>query len=64
MSWSKVRVELDEMVNLHFETPEYRRLFSVKLTPPGSRSSSFITRITSKVGVIVGRLHRIKLPLT
>ena len=34
MSWSKVRVELDEMVNLHFETPEYRRLFSVKLTSP------------------------------
>ena len=30
---SKVRVELNEMVNLHFETPEYRRLFSVQLTP-------------------------------
>lgn len=31
--WSKVRVEIDEMVNRQFETPEYRRLFGVKLTP-------------------------------
>lgn len=32
-SWSKVRPELDEMVNQHFDTAEYRRLFGLKLTP-------------------------------
>jgi hypothetical protein len=31
--WPKVREELDTMVNRHFETPEYRQLFGVKLTP-------------------------------
>ncbi|HEY7165737.1 MAG TPA: hypothetical protein VIB79_14320 [Candidatus Binatia bacterium] len=31
--WLKVREELDSMVNRHFETPEYRQFFSVKLTP-------------------------------
>ena len=31
--WSKVRVEIDEMVKRQFETPEYRKLFGVKLTP-------------------------------
>lgn len=35
--WSKVRVELNELVNRHFETAEYRRLFSVKLTPARER---------------------------
>jgi hypothetical protein len=30
--WPKTRQELDEMVNRHFETPEYRQFFSVKLT--------------------------------
>ena len=31
--WPKTREQLDEMVNRHFETPEYRQLFAVKLTP-------------------------------
>jgi len=35
--WSKVRAELNEIVNRHFETVEYRRLFSVKLTPARDR---------------------------
>src|SRR5215471_20956736 len=30
--WSKVREELNAIVNRHFETPEYRQFFSVKLT--------------------------------
>ncbi len=30
--WPKVREELDAIVNRHFETPEYRQFFSVKLT--------------------------------
>ena len=31
--WSKTREELNAIVNRHFETPEYRQFFSVKLTP-------------------------------
>ena len=31
--WPKSREELNAMVNRHFETPEYRQLFAVKLTP-------------------------------
>ena len=31
--WPKTREQLNEMVNRHFETPEYRQLFAVKLTP-------------------------------
>ncbi len=31
--WPKVREELNVMVNRHFDTPEYKQLFSVKLTP-------------------------------
>jgi hypothetical protein len=31
--WPKTRQELDDMVNRHFETPEYQQFFSVKLTP-------------------------------
>ena len=31
--WPKVREELNATVNRHFETPEYRQFFSVKLTP-------------------------------
>ena len=31
--WPKVRDELNSIVNRHFETPEYRQFFSVKLTP-------------------------------
>ena len=31
--WSKTRKELDDLVNVHFDTPEYREFFSVKLTP-------------------------------
>ena len=31
--WPKVREELNTIVNRHFETPEYRQLFAVKLTP-------------------------------
>ena len=31
--WPKVREELNIIVNKHFETPEYKQLFSVKLTP-------------------------------
>ena len=30
--WPKVREELNTIVNRHFETPEYRQLFAVKLT--------------------------------
>ena len=35
--WSKVRAEIDDIANRHFETPEYRRLFSVRLTPARER---------------------------
>lgn len=35
--WSRVRGELDEMVNRLFESPEYRRLFGVILTPARQR---------------------------
>ena len=31
--WYKLRLELDEMVNRWYETPEIRRLLSVRLTP-------------------------------
>ena len=31
--WPKVREELNVIVNRHFETPEYKQLFSVRLTP-------------------------------
>ena len=31
--WSKTRKELDVLVNDHFDTPEYKEFFSVKLTP-------------------------------
>jgi len=31
--WPKVRTQLNEMVNEQFETPEFRLLFSVPLTP-------------------------------
>ena len=31
--WPKTREELNTIVNRHFETPEYRQFFSVKLTP-------------------------------
>ncbi|MGH7793461.1 MAG: hypothetical protein ACREQ2_00945 [Candidatus Binatia bacterium] len=31
--WPQIRETLNEMVNCHFETPEYKQLFSVKLTP-------------------------------
>jgi hypothetical protein len=35
--WPKVRAEIDQIVNRHFDTPEYRRLFSVRLTPARQR---------------------------
>lgn len=31
--WSKTRKELDVLVNEHFDTPEYKEFFAVKLTP-------------------------------
>jgi len=31
--WSKARTQVDEMVNRHFESAEYRRIFGVRLTP-------------------------------
>jgi hypothetical protein len=31
--WPKTREEINAIVNRHFETPEYRQFFSVKLTP-------------------------------
>lgn len=31
--WPKTRETLNEMVNRHFDTPEYHQLFAVKLTP-------------------------------
>ncbi|HXG51150.1 MAG TPA: hypothetical protein VNN77_07090 [candidate division Zixibacteria bacterium] len=31
--WSETRKELDAFVNRHFDTPEYRQFFGVKLTP-------------------------------
>jgi len=31
--WSKVRLELNELVNRQFETDEFPRPFSVPLTP-------------------------------
>jgi hypothetical protein len=31
--WRDARGEIDEMLNHHFDTPEYKRLFGVKLTP-------------------------------
>ena len=35
--WPEARARIDEMVNRQFETPEYRRLFSVRLTPARQR---------------------------
>lgn len=31
--WQKARAEIDETLNHHFDTPEYKRLFGVKITP-------------------------------
>ena len=31
--WPKTREEIDAIVNCHFDTPEYKQFFSVKLTP-------------------------------
>ena len=31
--WPKVREEMNAIVNHHFDTPEYKQFFSVKLTP-------------------------------
>lgn len=31
--WSKARTQVDELVNRHFESAEYRRIFGVRLTP-------------------------------
>lgn len=31
--WSKARMQVDEIVNRHFESTEYRRIFGVRLTP-------------------------------
>ena len=31
--WQKVRPEINELCNLQFETPEYKRFFAVPLTP-------------------------------
>jgi hypothetical protein len=31
--WAKIRPTIDEMVNRQFETPEFTKLFAVKLTP-------------------------------
>jgi hypothetical protein len=31
--WINVRGQIDQMLRQHFDTPEYRRLFGVKLTP-------------------------------
>ncbi|MGH7773657.1 MAG: hypothetical protein ACREQA_15640 [Candidatus Binatia bacterium] len=32
-NWPEVRAEINEMVNQQFETPEFKRLFAVPLTP-------------------------------
>lgn len=32
--WQEARKEIDEAVNGHFDTPEYKRLFGVKITHP------------------------------
>ena len=31
--WKEARTEIDAVLNRHFDTPEYRRLFGVRLTP-------------------------------
>ena len=31
--WGKARAEIDAILNRHFDTPEYKRLFGVKFTP-------------------------------
>jgi len=31
--WPKVREEINDIVNHHFDTPEYKQFFSVRLTP-------------------------------
>ena len=31
--WKEARAEIDAVLNRHFDTPEYRRLFGVRLTP-------------------------------
>lgn len=31
--WQEARAEIDETLNHHFDTPEYKRLFGVKITP-------------------------------
>lgn len=35
--WPKARAEIDETLNRHFDTPEYRKLFAVRLTPERQR---------------------------
>ena len=55
--WPKVREELNTIVNRHFETPEYRQLFAVKLTR-GKRSGMCIIRTTSRAGAIAGARQR------
>jgi uncharacterized protein (DUF736 family) len=32
--WSKTREDINQLVNSHFDTPEYQQFFSVKLTAP------------------------------
>ncbi len=53
--WSKVRVEFNEIVNRHFDSPEYHRLFSVKLTPARKQIWIFTTLTTSRAGATAGR---------
>ena len=35
--WQQARAEIDAILNRHFDTPEYKRLFGVKLTPERQR---------------------------
>ena len=54
--WPKVREELNSIVNRHFETPEYRQLFSVKLTPARQkRPGCALSALHQKPARLLGR---------
>ena len=36
--WPKIRPPIDELVNQQFDTPEFKKLFAVRLTRGASKS--------------------------
>ena len=52
--WPKVREELNTIVNRHFETPEYRQLFSVKLTAARQAIRTSLSALHQKPARLLG----------